>query len=546
MTGHETPKPRPWLRLPAVVALASTAVLAVAWGLPEVQRATRVIATMTVATLAAVVLLAWFLGFSGLSRAARLAGLAGLLLAAGAFRLLFRIEGMTGDLVPIVRSRLASARPAPAVGVPPPASIPVAVPSAAAQPAPSASAPAPAPSDGVPSAAPSETPVRATDGDDFPRFQGPTADGILPPVRLATDWTAQPPRRLWRQPVGTAWSGFAVAGGLAVTLEQHGDDEQVVAYDVRSGRPRWSRGHRTRFTGGVMAGDGPRATPTIDGGRVYAMGGTGRLSALDLHTGRVLWTRDVPADHDARPPGFGHAGSPLLVDGRVVVSAGGPGRTLVAYDATTGEKAWAAGDDRAAYSSPVLRTLAGRPQIVLLSKTGVAGYDTSNGTRLWWYPWETGAEHVATPVVVGPDRLLVSIGYGQGSTLLDVTRKDGSFAATELWRSPRLKSKFANVIVHGGFVYGLDDGVFVCLDPSTGERRWKAERYGHGQLLLVGEHLLVQTEEGEVALVRPSPDGHQELARFAALEGKTWNPPALAGRLLVVRNDREAAAYELP
>jgi outer membrane protein assembly factor BamB len=141
----------------------------------------------------------------------------------------------------------------------------------------------------------------------------------------------------------------------------------------------------------------------------------------------------------------------------------------------------------------------------------------------------------------------VSAGYGIGSKLYQVAAAEGgALEASLLWESPRLKSKFANLVVHDGSVYGLDDGVLTCLDPATGERRWKAGRYGHGQVILVGTLLLVQTEEGELVLIEPSPDGLRELTRYQALDGKTWNPPALAGNLLVVRNDLEAAAYELP
>ena len=142
--------------------------------------------------------------------------------------------------------------------------------------------------------------------------------------------------------------------------------------------------------------------------------------------------------------------------------------------------------------------------------------------------------------------MLVSVGYGVGSKAYRVSETGGVLSASLEWESPRLKSKFANLLLEDGFVYGLDDGVLTCLDPASGERRWKGGRHGHGQLLLVAGLLLVQTEEGELVLVDPSPDGYRELTRFAALDGKTWNPPALAGSLLVVRNDREAAAYELP
>jgi outer membrane protein assembly factor BamB len=235
------------------------------------------------------------------------------------------------------------------------------------------------------------------------------------------------------------------------------------------------------------------------------------------------------------------------VDGRVVVIAGGSGgRRLVAYDAATGERAWSAGEGSASYSSPALATLAGRRQLVVLNAASVSGHDPATGAVLWEQPFPRGQPNVAQPLALGPERLLVSVGYGVGSKAYRVAAAGGALQASLEWESPRLKSKFANLVLHEGFVYGLDDGVLTCLDPANGERRWKAGRHGHGQLLLVVGLLLVQTEEGELVLVEPSPEAYRELARFPVLDGKTWNPPALAGSTLLVRNDREAAAYELP
>jgi outer membrane protein assembly factor BamB len=150
-------------------------------------------------------------------------------------------------------------------------------------------------------------------------------------------------------------------------------------------------------------------------------------------------------------------------------------------------------------------------------------------------------------VPVGENRVLVSSGYGVGSELLEVTGDpESGFAVASLWQSPRLKAKFTNVVLHEGKIYGLDDGVLVCLDPETGERCWKRGRYGHGQVLLVDDLLLVQTEEGEMVLVDPNPEELRELGRFEVLPTKAWNSPALAGSLLLVRNHEEAAVYELP
>jgi outer membrane protein assembly factor BamB len=352
---------------------------------------------------------------------------------------------------------------------------------------------------------------------------------------------------VWRQVVGPAWSSFAVEGDIAVTQEQRAGDELVVAYDLPTGRPLWSHADKARYET-VVAGVGPRATPTIAGGRVYAQGATGILNALELRTGRLLWSHATVGENGASEPTWGKSGSPLVVGGRVVVSVGGTeGRSLVAYDARSGEKAWAGGHDGASYSSPLLVTLAGRPQIVIFNQGSVAGHDPDTGALLWEHPWPSEQPNVAQPLPLGGDRLLFSAGYGVGSKVFAIA-SDGSTGlhATLEWESPRLKSKFANLVFHDGFVYGLDDGVLTCLDPATGERRFKGGRYGHGQILLVGGLLLVQTEEGEAVLLEPSPDGARELARFPLLDGKMWNPPALVGSRLLVRNDREAALYELP
>jgi outer membrane protein assembly factor BamB len=297
-----------------------------------------------------------------------------------------------------------------------------------------------------------------------------------------------------------------------------------------------------------MAGDGPRATPAIDEGRVYTFGVNGVLTALDLASGRLLFEKDVLAENGARRPEYGVASSPLVVDGVVVVLAGGPGgRSLVAYDARTGERRWSGGDDPAAYSSPRVATLGGVRQIVVLSHDSLAGHDVRTGAVLWRDPWPERAEKVSQPVVLGDDRVFVSVGYGVGGRLVRVSRSaGGTWRADLVWQTRQLKAKFTQVVAHRGFLYGLDEGVLVCLDPKDGERRWKSGRYGHGQVLLVDDLLLVQAEDGAVALVEPVPERHVELGHFQAIEGRAWATPALVGNLLLVRGDVEAACYRLP
>jgi outer membrane protein assembly factor BamB len=381
---------------------------------------------------------------------------------------------------------------------------------------------------------------------DFPQFLGPQRNGTVPGIALARDWAAHPPREVWRRPVGPGWSAFAVAGGLAVTQEQDGEMERITAYELATGVARWSHASPGRYET-TIAGTGPRATPSIVGDVVYAVGAQGRVTALELATGALRWSRDLGADTGAVTPEWGRSTSPLVVGGLVIVNAGGPdGKALVAYDAASGAPRWTGGDDRPSYSSPVLATLGGVEQVVVFGHSRLTGHDLETGAPLWTHPVSNQQPNVAMPLVLGGERVLISTGYGVGSELLEIIRAaDGSWSASSLWRSPRLKAKFANPVLWRGRVLGLDDGTLGCLDPTTGERCFRASRYGHGQLLLVGDLLLVTAENGEVALVEPAADGARELGRFRAFPTKTWNPPALAGRYLLVRNDREAACYEL-
>jgi outer membrane protein assembly factor BamB len=499
------------------------------------------------ATLATLLLLGWWLLISRAPWWARLLGLAVVIGLGWTARHFVEIRGFTGDLTPQIAWRgaepveaglepLPSARPAPAVVAPAPAD---------AEEAEVASAEGDT-TDPVSSAATAEA-LPEPPAPSFPQFLGPERNAVLRGVHLVWDWEAQPPTEVWRRPMGTGWAGFAVAQGLAVTQEQREGRGLVVAYDLETGAPRWSHAAGTGFQS-PLAGDGPRATPTLHDGRVYAYGVDGWLRTLDLETGQPVFERDVLGENAGRAPDHGIAASPLVVDGLVVVVAGGPnGRSLVAYDAETGEPRWAGGDDGAGYSSPVVATLAGVRQIVVFNLGGLVGHDPATGEVLWKDRWPDRPEKVSQPVVLGDDRLFVSMGYGVGGRLLRIVRQPGGGLAADVqWETRRLKAKFTQVVEHEGFLYGLDEGVMVCLDPADGERRWKRGRYGHGQVLLVDDLLLVQAEDGEVALIDPNPEELTEVARFAAVEGKTWAIPALAGDLLIVRSETEAACYRLP
>ena len=382
---------------------------------------------------------------------------------------------------------------------------------------------------------------------DFPEFLGLGRRNAVEGVGLSRNWGGGQPRKLWRQPIGLGWSSFAIVGPWAVTQEQRGSDELVVCYEVQTGRARWAHVHpHTRFSE-WQGGDGPRATPTIFGGRVYAMGATGVLDCLDGATGNTNWSHNVLDDTGSRNLDFGKSCSPLIVDDLVVITAGRGGPSLVAYYKDSGELAWKGGQETPGYASPLVATLAGARQILTVNAASVAAHDPKDGRPLWRYDWPGYLPKNVDPVPLDGDRVLISAGYGLGTTLLKVSSSaGGALSVSELWTSRRLKPKFANVAIRGDCVYGLDDGVLTCLDLATGKRLWRGEEYGFGEVLLVDDLLLVQAENGDVALVEAIPQAFHELARFSAIEGKTWTNPALAGHRLLVRNDHEAACYELP
>jgi outer membrane protein assembly factor BamB len=507
--------------------------------------------TLLVGLVAALLLVLWWLFFSRTRFFTRLAVTLALVAFAGTASLVVEFRGLSGDLVPrFGRRGGATPHPIPPASAPTPA--PTEAPPATPASPPPSSRGAPLESGDEGSAGTANPSGPAEEGSrrmtsDFPQFLGPNRDATVRGASLSRQWSPSPPVAVWRQPIGKGWSGFAVADGLAVTLEQRDGQEMVVAYEIGKGRTRWSHRGGKGFES-ALAGDGPRATPALANGRAYTLGVNGTLTALDLGSGRVLFEKDVLGENGAGRPEHGVASSPLVIDDVVVVLAGGPrGRSLVAYDARTGERRWSGGDDPAAYSSPRVATLGGVRQIVVLSLRNLAGHDIGTGAVLWQDPWPDRAEKVSQPVLLDDDRVFVSMGYGIGGRMVKVSRTpEGSWRADVLWRTQQLKAKFTQVVHHGGFLYGLDEGVLVCLDPKDGERRWKSGRYGHGQVLLVDDVLLVQAENGEVAMVDPRPEKHVELGRFQAVDGRAWATPALAGDLLLVRGDVEAACYRLP
>jgi outer membrane protein assembly factor BamB len=400
-----------------------------------------------------------------------------------------------------------------------------------------------------------------TTENDFPGYLGADRSMTVSHVSLAHDWQRRPPEEIWRRPIGSGWSGFAVVNGYGVTMEERGDQEMVTTYDLRNGELAWTYSHPGTFDH-PLGGPGPRSTPLIDEGMVYALGARGLLVALDGAAGELVWSNDLLEEFDVAPEQelanvfYGRSNSPLVVGDLLVIPGGGnrsrPPASLVAYHKRTGEKIWEGGERQISFSSPRLATLAGVEQILIVNEDTASGHHPATGAVLWEHPWpgRTPANASASQAVpVAPDRVLLSKGYGEGSALIQlVPREDGTFQVRTVWHNQRvLRTKLTNVALLDGHAYGLSQGILECVDVETGERVWKRGRYGHGQMLLVDRTLLILTEDGELVHVEATPDRPNfVLGRLQALTGQTWNNFALYGEYLVLRNAREAVVYRLP
>ncbi len=416
------------------------------------------------------------------------------------------------------------------------------------------------------------SPVTIDAGDRFafPGFLGPRRDGVVgdPKCDLSRILDA---RRLWKKPVGEAWSGFAASSGFAWTMQQDGAEEMVICVEIETGDLRWTYAHSRRHDDS-LGGVGPRSTPTLDGERVFAQGANGLLVCLDATDGELVWEQDigrltgVPLEQGNTSQGvsyqqeqfnvaWGRACSPLVVDDLIVVAGGGPRGgeqfSLIAFDKKTGEERWRGGEEPIGYSSPVRFDLLGQSQIVIVNEASVTGHDPKSGATLWQFAWpgnSDGGANTSQPVLIGENQMLVSKGYGMGAELVEINRgDDGKYSTKTIWKNPRvLKTKLTSPVVRDGYAYALSDGILECVRVATGERVWKNGRYGHGQLLLVGDYLLIQGENNFMTSVEATPDGFREMPHVETVAGVCWNTLCVYNDKVLVRSDVEAACFQLP
>ena len=477
-------------------------------------------------------LVAWAVATRRLSSELRRASMvATILLACGVFTLI-RTGGITGDADSDLHWRWTKTPEERLLA------------QAGDEPTTSTSAPAAAETPNSPTAR-SATHEGAETDSGWPGFRGPNRDGVIRGVRIETDWSRLPPVAMWRRPIGPGWSSFAVRDNLLYTQEQRGDNEVVSCYNLTTGQPVWRHRDAARFWES-NAGAGPRGTPTLSNGRVYTFGATGILNALDARNGSVVWSRNAASDTKTKVPGWGFASSPLVVGDVVIVAAAG---ALAAYDVVTGNPRWFGPTGGGGYSSPHLSTIDGVAQVLLVNGEGAISVAPADGTLLWKHAWE--GDSIVQPAVTADGDVLIGSGSGLGSEVgvlrVAVAHGPGGWTTKERWTSTGLKPYFNDFVVHKDHAFGFDGSILACIDLKNGELKWKGGRYGHGQLVLLSDQdlLLVVSEEGELALVRATSDQFTEVARFKAIEGKTWNHPVLVGDILLVRNSEEMVAFRM-
>ena len=403
----------------------------------------------------------------------------------------------------------------------------------------------------------------AQEAADWPQFLGPQRNGISAEKGLIDKLPEGGPKVLWRAKGGIGMAGVAVAGGRAMTLVQRDGQQWLIALDAATGKPLWQSPLGSEYTN--QQGDGPRATPTIAGDRVFAFTGEGILAALSATDGKPLWSHNVLANLKGKPADYGMASSPLVVGDHVIVIAGAPRATLAAYDVKTGKLAWTAGEDPAGYSSPAVLTVGGKQQVVAFTGSSAIGVDPAQGTLLWRYPYQTDFDcNIAVPLAVD-GKLFLSSGENHGCVLLSLAKeamakealsKEGAkLAPQEVWQSQGSQSVMRNEwqtsILLDGHLYGFDNvgsagpvTHLTCVNAATGKRVWQKPRFGKGNLIAADGKLWISTMNGELVIVRATPQAYEELGR-AEVIGSTRQAPSLAGGRIYLRDDAEIVCLDV-
>ncbi len=413
---------------------------------------------------------------------------------------------------------------------------------------------------------------------DWPCWRGPTRQGIAAAASLPKDkqWPAGSLAPLWEVKLGDGWSSPVVAQGRVFVTDRLGDTERVLAFDAQTGRELWTRSDPVSFDPhqvGARHGNGPKSTPAVSQGRVYSLGIAGRLLCLDAKSGRLVWQVNLPekyGEHRPLPGGrarvigtecvlvpigkgegapaplFGYTGSPLVTDSLVVCSVGGArGGTIMAFDSQSGQEVWRSLHENVSYSSPIAATLGGVEQVVVMTGPEIVGLDLATGRKLWGHPFQIQYdESISTPVAAGG--YVLATGDGHPLTALRIDRKNGRWSADVAWQNRDLSSYLSSMIVHQGHVYGMNDGgEFACLRLDDGKTLWIEGHHGYYCTpVLAGERLVCLNERGELQVLAATPEKYRSVAAIRLTDRATWTSPAIVGRRIFIRGDKQLRAFE--
>ncbi|MBY0587990.1 PQQ-like beta-propeller repeat protein [bacterium] len=408
---------------------------------------------------------------------------------------------------------------------------------------------------------------------DWPGFRGPQRDSQVLKVAINTDWAKKEPKILWTIPVGLSWSSMSVVGDWLFTQEQLGNEEAVVCYNTKTGQERWRHVAPALFKE-IVSGPGPRATPTVDGQRLYTVGGTGLFHALEAGTGKEIWMHDLIKEYGARLPEWGFSCSPLVMAEQVVVYVDGKdGRGLVAFQTQTGKETWHIPISGMNYASAQKVVIGGVDMMLFVGDQGLLGIEPATGKILFDIkPTGFKMAPMVQPQLIDGNSIILAVGDGAGSARVTVTPPGESitrgdppadrpvafasdtkespasvWSVKQDWETKSLKPAFNDFVQHDGALFGFDQNIFACIDAKTGSKLWKKGRYGFGQAIAFPESkaVLVVAESGEIILIAMDKKEHRELGTFPAVEGKTWNHPAFAHGVLFVRSGEEMAAIDI-
>ena len=385
--------------------------------------------------------------------------------------------------------------------------------------------------------------------EDWPQFLGPDRNGVYRGPAMAETWPAGGPPVVWRKPVGQGFAGPVVVQGRVIVFHRMGNNEVVDALVAKTGANQWRYQYPSAYRDDFGFDEGPRSVPVVSGGIVYTYGAEGQLHAVDLATGRRVWSVDAMRRFGVPKGFFGAAGSPLVNDGRVLANVGGPKAGVVAFDAKAGTVLWTSTDEQASYSSGVAATIAGRLYALFLTRNGLLGLDPSTGTVAFRRSWRArlaASVNVAAPLVIG-DLIFVSAQYGPGAGVL---RLEGT-TLVDLWSSDDvLSNHYATSVYRDGYLYGYhgrqEFGPSLrAVDLKTGKVQWSEEQFRAGTVTLAGDRLLVMRESGEMILAPASPQAFRPLARAQVLPGTVRAYPALADGFVYIRNDTTLICVDL-